>query len=480
VNLVTDTNRKWWALFALSFSLFMISLDNTVVNVALRAIQTNLHATVSELEWIVNAYALTFAVLLMTAGKLADVLGRRRVFLVGLFVFMGTSLWCGLATTGGELIVARALQGCGAAMMLPSTIAVITAIFSVHERGAALGIWAAVSGAALAVGPLIGGVLVDTVGWQWIFYVNIPVGLLGVLLTLLFVPESRDTSEEQRFDVAGLFTSGAAVFLLTYGLIEANRLGWSSAAILLCFAGSAVMFAVFIVVELRQRLPTVSLSLFRNPTFAGANAVGFMTFMSLFGFIFFISLYLQTILGYSALKAGVTFVSATAAIMVAAPIGGKLSDRIGSRWPMTVGMALWGASLLVLAAFIGLHTHFWTMFPWLVLGGVGFGLVLPPSTAAAMAAVSTDKSGVAAGLLQAVRQVGGALGVAIMGAIVVAQTSALAVGDPRYALHFVTGVKHVLLASGAIALAGSVTALLTIRKLRPEGEAYSEPISHNA
>jgi EmrB/QacA subfamily drug resistance transporter len=480
VNLVTDTNRKWWALFALSFALFMISLDNTVVNVALRAIQTDLHATVSELEWIVNAYALTFAVLLMTAGKLADSLGRRRVFLVGLFVFMASSLWCGLSTTGGELIAARALQGCGAALMLPPTVAVITAIFPVHERGMALGIWGAVSGAALAVGPLVGGVLVDTVGWQWIFYVNIPVGLLGVLLTLLFVPESRDTSEEQRFDVAGLFTSGAAVFLLTYALIEANRLGWSSTTILLCFAGSAVLFAVFIVVELRQRLPTIDLSLFRNPTFAGANVVGFTTFMSLFGFIFFMSLYLQTILGYSALKAGATFVSATAAIMIAAPIGGKLSDRIGPRWPMTVGMALWGASLLVLSTFVGLHTHFLAMFPWFVLGGAGFGLVLPPSTAAAMAAVSTDKSGVAAGLLQAVRQVGGALGVAIMGAIVVAQTSGLAFGDPRYAPQFVTGFKHVLLASGGIALVGSVTALLTIRESPPEGEAYSEPAPQDA
>ncbi len=482
VGFLTDTNKKWWALAALSLSVFMISLDNTVVAVALRAIQKDLHTTVSELEWVVNAYSLTFAVLLITAGKLADFLGRRRMFLAGLVVFTLTSLWCALSTSGGELIVARAAQGVGAALMLPSTLSVITAIFPVSRRGVALGIWAAVSGAALAVGPLVGGALVDGAGWSWIFYINVPVGVLGFVFTLLVVPESRDTSEEQRLDYAGLLTSATAMFLLAFGLIEANRYGWSSTLIVLCFVGSVAAFAVFVLVELRQRLPMIDLSLFRNSTFSGANIVGLTTFMSLFGFIFFMSLYAQTVLGYSAFKTGLAFISSTVAIMLMAPVGGKLSDRIGSRLPMSAGIAVFGVSLIILSRVVGLHTHFWVMFPWFVLGGSGFGFVLPPATAAALAAVPTDKSGVASGVLQAIRQIGGALGIATMGAIMGAQTAHLTVGHPGYAEHFVTGLQHVLMASGAVAIVGAVTAVLAVRThvqvddaARAEGTGLAAP-----
>jgi EmrB/QacA subfamily drug resistance transporter len=476
VALVTDTNRKWWALGALSLAIFMVSLDNTVVTVALRAIQTDLHASVSELEWVVNAYALTFAVLLITAGKLADYLGRRRLFLAGLIVFTLTSIWCARSGSGTELIVARAVQGCGAAMMLPSTLSVITAIFPVSRRGAALGIWAAVSGAALAVGPLVGGALVDGAGWSWIFYINVPVGIVAFVLTLLLVPESRDTSKDQHLDLAGLVTSGVAMFLLTFGLIEANRFGWSSPALILCFVGSAVGFAAFIAVELRQRLPMIDLSLFRDSTLAGANFVGLTTFMSLFGFIFFMSLYLQTVLGYTALKTGFAFISSTVAIMVMAPVGGKLSDRIGSRWPLGVGMGVFGVSLIVVSGVVGTDTSFWSMFPWFVLGGCGFGFVLAPSTAAALAAVPTEKSGVASGLLQALRQVGGALGIAVMGAIMAAKTNGLQPGMPGYADRFVSGLHGVLITSGSVAIVGAAVAVLTIRKHVPStGEITAVP-----
>jgi EmrB/QacA subfamily drug resistance transporter len=476
VALVTETNRKWWALAALSLSVFMISLDNTVVAVALRAIQKDLNTTVPELEWVVNAYSLTFAVLLITAGKLADYLGRRRMFLAGLVVFTLSSLWCGLSSSGGELITARAVQGCGAALMLPSTLSVITAIFPVSHRGIALGIWSAVSGAALAVGPLIGGALVDSAGWQWIFYINVPVGIVGVILTVLLVPESRDTSEDQGLDLGGLATSAAGMFLLVFGLIEANRYGWGSAFIILCFVGSAVAFVAFVLVERRTRLPMVDLSLFHDSTYAGANFAGLTTFMSLFGFIFFISLYAQTVLGYTALKTGLAFISSTIAVMVMAPVGGKLSDKIGSRIPMTAGLTIFGVSLIILSGVVTETTHFWAMFPWFVMGGCGFGLVLPPSTAAALAAVPTDKSGVAAGLLQAIRQVGGALGIATMGAIMAAHTASLVVGQPGYAMHFVDGLKWVLICSGAVAILGGVVSLLTIRKHVPAAGAAHVPV----
>jgi EmrB/QacA subfamily drug resistance transporter len=473
VGLLTDTNRKWWALGAVSFSLFMIMLDNTVVTVALRAIQKDLNTNLSQLEWIVNAYSLTFAVFLITAGKLADFLGRRRIFLAGLVLFTLASLWCALSPSGGVLIAARAVQGCGAALMLPATLSVITALFPVRQRGMALGIWAAISGAALAIGPLVGGALVEGASWPWIFYINIPIGTIGILMTLFVVPESRDTSEEQRLDLGGLLISGQAIFLLTFALIEANRYGWSAGLIVLCFVGAAEFSVAFVLFELRQRLPMIDLSLFRNPTFTGANAVGFLMFMSLFGLMFYMSLYLQTVILYSALKTGVTFISATVAIMLMAPISGKLSDRVGSRWLIALGMTTWGVALFMLSSVIAITTQFWDMFPWFVLAGCGFGLVLPPATAAALAAVPIDKAGVGAGVLQALRQMGGALGVAISGAIVAAQTSKLTYGlfDARYDGYYITGMKGVLIFSGAVAIGGAVVAIVAVRSHAPVADA---------
>jgi EmrB/QacA subfamily drug resistance transporter len=464
VALATAANRKWWALGALSFSLFMIMLDNTVVTVALRAIQDDLHTSVSQLEWVINAYTLTYAVFLLPAGKVADLVGRRRVFLIGLVVFTFMSLWCALASSGGELIAARACQGVGAALMLPATLSVISAVFPPEERGAAIGIWAGVSGGALAIGPLIGGILVEYVSWQWIFYVNVPTGIVGVIATLAFVPESRDSSAERSLDLLGLVLSGTAIFLLTFALVQANDYGWSSGTIVLSFVGAAVLFAAFCVVEPRRRLPIIDLSLFRNSTFTGANVVGMATFVSLLGVIFFLSLYLQTILGYSAIRTGAAFLASTLAIMIAAPVGGKLADRIGPRLPLSVGMVVWGLSLFCVAAVLEVHTSFWYFLPWLILGGFGFGLVLPPCTAAVLRAVPTDKAGVASGLLQALRQVGGALGVAIMGAIITGATRHVPPQDPRYADRFVHGMHWVLILGGAVAVAGGLLGWVTVRQ----------------
>ena len=305
-RILAPENRKWWTLAALSFALFMIMLDNTVVNVALPSIQRDLGIGISELEWIVTAYALSFAVFLLTGGKLADRYGRRRIFLIGLVVFTVSSLACGLAGSAGLLIGARTVQGIGAALMMPATLSIISAVFPARERGAAIGIWAGVSAMALAIGPLVGGVLAEKANWNWIFFINVPVGVLGIVAAFILVPESRDTSAVQRLDLPGLITSAVAVFALTYALIEANTYGWTSARILALFGLFALSLAAFIVLELRQRAPMLDLALFKDGTFAGANTVALMVSLAMFGVFFFISLFMQNILGYSAIKAGAT------------------------------------------------------------------------------------------------------------------------------------------------------------------------------
>jgi EmrB/QacA subfamily drug resistance transporter len=463
VAVITEENRRWWALGALSASLFMIMLDNTIVSVALPSIQADLGTSLSQLEWVINAYAMVFAVLLLTGGKLADYLGRRRIFLVGLVIFTLSSLACGLSSSGGELIAARAVQGVGAAFMLPATLSIITATFPVKERGLAIGIWSGVSGVALAIGPLVGGLLAQHAGWEWIFYVNIPVGVLGFLATLWLVRESRDTTTGQRLDFPGLLTSGAGVFLITFGLTEANNYGWGSSTIILCFVGGAVALGLFVAVEMRQRRPMFDLTLFRNSTFTGGNIGGLLMFMALFGQIFFSSLYLQAVLGYSAVQAGATFLVATGCVTFTAPISGILSDRIGARIPTTVGMVTYGVGMLGLSTMDASST-FWDLFPWLFIGGLGFGLIVPAITAAVMSSVPVDQGGVASGAMQAFRQLGGGLGVAIFGAIVASHVGDLVPGAPQYAAEFVPGYQDAMMLGAIISFVSAVVAVALIRR----------------
>jgi EmrB/QacA subfamily drug resistance transporter len=306
-RLLTSENRKWWTLAAVSLALFMIMLDNTVVNVALPSIQRDLGAKLSELEWIVSGYALTFASLLLTGGKLGDLLGRRRMLVIGLVIFGGSSLACALAPDAGVLIGARVVQGVGAALMSPATLSILTATFAPRQRGTAIGIWVGVSATALAIGPLVGGLLTEHVGWSSIFYVNVPIAAVAVVASFLLIDESKDTSHEQRLDLPGLVTSGVGLFALTYGLIEANTYGWTSGRIVGAFAIAAVSLAAFILLELHQRLPMLDLSLFRSSTFVGANTVVLLVALAMFGVFFFVSLYMQNILGYSAVQAGAAF-----------------------------------------------------------------------------------------------------------------------------------------------------------------------------
>ncbi|HEX2045811.1 MAG TPA: MFS transporter [Gaiellaceae bacterium] len=462
-RIFAEENRRWWTLGALAFALFMIMLDNTVVNVALPSIQRDLGIGLSELEWTVNAYALTFAVLMLSGGKLADFFGRRRVFLIGLAVFTLSSLVCGLATTGGTLIGARTVQGVGAALMMPATLSIISATFPPHQRGMAIGIWAGVSAMALAIGPLIGGLLTQHIDWSWIFFVNVPIGVLGFVVGRLVIRESRDTSEEQRLDVPGLLASGVALFALTFALVEGNAYGWSDPVILGLFALAALALAAFVLLELRQRAPMLELGLFRSPTFAGANVVALLVTLAMFGVFFFMSIYMQNVLAYSAVETGAAFLPMTVLIILIAPAAGRFSDRIGSRWLMTAGMTLLSISL-VLFSRLGLDSGFWDIFPGLIVGGLGMASVMTPMTAAALGSVPVAKAGVGSGVLNTFRQVGGALGIAVMGAIVAAHVD-LSGGRPDPA-SFIDGFRTALLVSAGFALLGAVVAAATVRKHR--------------
>ena len=465
--------RKWWTLAAVAFGLFMIMLDNTVVNVALPAIQADLNADLSELEWIVAGYALTFAALLLTGGKLADLLGRRLIFVIGLAVFTASSLACGLADSGDVLIAARVVQGVGAALMNPATLSIISATFPPQQRGTAIGIWAGISALALAIGPLVGGLLTEHASWHWIFFVNVPVGLIAIAASLLLIDESRDTSAEQRLDLPGLLTSSIGLFSLTYGLIEANTYGWTSGRIIAAFAVAAVALVSFVLLERFQRLPMLDLSLFRNPTFAGANGVMLLVALAMFGVFFFVSLYMQNVLGYSAVQAGAAFLPMTGLIVLVAPLAGRASDRFGSRWLMATGMVLLATQLFYFSR-LGLHESYWTILPAMIIGGFGMSLVMTPSAAAAMSGVPVDKVGVGSGVLNSARQVGGSVGIALIGAIIAHEAA-----GRRTPEAFVDGFSTALVVASLIALAGAVLAVSTIRAPRRARAAQpaSEPVA---
>ena len=461
-RLFAEENKKWWTLGAVSFGLFMIMLDNTIVNVALPSIQSSLHLKVSELEWVVAGYALTFGALMLTGGKLADLFGRRLIFVVGLVVFTASSLACGLAGGPSVLIAARVVQGIGAAMMNPATLSIITVTFPPRERGTAIGIWAGVSALALAIGPLVGGLITEDINWNWIFFINVPVGVIAILAAFAFIPESRDTSLRQRPDVPGLFTSTVALFALSYALIEANNYGWSSGRIVAGFVVAAAAMAAFLLLEARQRLPMLDLALFRNRGFSGANTVMLLVGLAMFGIFFYISLYLQQVLGYSPTQAGASFLPWTGLIILLAPRAGKLSDKIGPRALVTAGLIVLGCSLVWFAQ-LGVHESFWALLPGMLLGGVGMGLAMAPTTAAAMASVQPEKAGVGSAVLNSMRQVGGSLGIALMGAIIASGVSnGLKSGEPK-PVAFVHGLHHSLYTAAGIVAVGVVIAATTLQ-----------------
>ncbi|MDQ3671410.1 MAG: MFS transporter [Actinomycetota bacterium] len=455
-RIFAEETRKWFTLAAVSFGLFMIMLDNTVVNVALPSIQRDLETDLSSLQWIVTGYALTFAALMLIGGKVADAYGRRLIFVVGIAVFTTASLWCGLADSGDELIAARVLQGVGAALMNPATLSIIAATFPPHQRGTAIGIWAGVSALALAIGPLVGGLITEHLDWSWIFFINIPVGIVAIAASFLFIDETRDETHV-RLDLPGLATSAIGLFALTYALIEANTYGWTSPRILGAFAVGGLSILAFILLERYQRAPMLPLELFRSRTYAGANTVMLLVALAMFGVFFFLSLYMQNVLGYSAVQTGAAFLPMTILIILIAPVAGKTSDRFGSRGLMTVGMILIAAQLLYFSR-LGVETSFWNLLPAFLVGGVGMALTMTPSAAAATRSVPVDKAGVGAAVLNASRQVGGSLGIALIGAIM-----AFEAGAERTPQAFVDGLQTALLVASGIAALGAVVAFTTVR-----------------
>ncbi len=407
--------RKWWTLIAVSVAIFMLLLDITVVNVALPDIQRSLHSSFSDLQWVVDAYALTLATFLLTSGSVADLIGRKRVFIAGLFVFTTASAVCGLSTTPLMLNLARAVQGTGGAMMFATSLALLAEAFHGKERGTAFGVFGAVTGGAVAVGPVLGGVITSGIGWEWIFFVNVPIGVIAVFITLTRVKDSRDPNATG-VDWAGLVTFSGSLFLLVYALVQGNQKGWGSPEIVAFLSAAVVLMAAFLVVEHLQSRPMLDLTLFRRPAFTGASIVAFCLSSSFFAMFLYLTLYIQDVLGYSPLQAGLRFLPSTLLSFIVAPIAGKLSVRMPVRLLLGSGLLLIGIGLLTMTA-IDAASSWTALIPGFVLAGAGVGLVNPPLASTAVGVVPVEHSGMASGINSTFRQVGIATGIAGLGAV---------------------------------------------------------------
>jgi EmrB/QacA subfamily drug resistance transporter len=399
------------------FALFMVMLDNTVVNVALPSIQRSFDASLSSLEWTINAYSLAFAVFLVTGGRLGDIFGRRKVFLIGVVVFAAASATIGFAPSEGWLVASRAVQGLGAALMMPGTLSIITNTFPPEERGRAIGTWAGVSAIALALGPLLGGWLTEDVSWRAIFFINLPVAAVAVAVTLFATHESRDETATREVDIPGIAALTVGLTALVLALVEANAWGWGSARIVGLFAVAIVGLTAFALIERRSHAPIVDFTFFKSRSFLGANVVAFAISFGMFAVFFFLALYMQNILGYSPLETGVRFLPSTLVIMVAGPLSGRLSDRVGPRIPLVIGLSLVTISLAWQSR-IQVDTSFGFLVVPFILLGLGMGFTMSPMSTAAMNAVDRTKAGVASGTLSMTRMVGGTFGVAALGALV--------------------------------------------------------------
>jgi EmrB/QacA subfamily drug resistance transporter len=408
-------DRKWWTLIAVCTAIFMLLLDITVVNVALPDIQRSLHSSFSDLQWVVDAYALTLAAFLLTAGVVGDMFGRREVFAIGLAVFSVASLVCGLSTTSLMLNLARAVQGVGGAIMFATSLALIAQAFQGKDRGTAFGVFGAVSGGAVAVGPLVGGAITSGIGWRWIFFVNVPIGILAIIITMARMQESRDPNTK-RVDWIGFITFSASLFMLVYALVRGNTAGWGSPEIVGLLAGAAVLMAAFFVAELRQREPMLDLSLFRRPAMIGISGAAFTLSASIFALFLYLTLFIQDDLGYGPLAAGVRFLPLTLLAFLVAPIAGRLTVRFPARYMLGIGLLLVSAGC-ALMAMIQADSQWTVLLPGFILSGAGIGMINPVLASSAVAVVPPERSGMASGINSTFRQVGIATGIAGLGAI---------------------------------------------------------------
>jgi EmrB/QacA subfamily drug resistance transporter len=510
-------DKKWWTLIAVCAGTFMLLLDVTIVNVALPDIQHSLNASFSALQWVVDAYALTLASLLLTAGSLADLFGRRLLFTIGLIVFTLGSLLCGLAQSPEMLILSRSAQGIGGAIMFATSLALLAQSFQGRERGTAFGIWGSVTGVATALGPILGGVITSGISWRGIFLVNVPVGVVAVLVTLARVEESK-APHAHRPDLPGFVLLTAGLGILVYGMIRASETSWGDTRVIVCIAVAAVLIVAFVAVELRVAHPMFDLSLFRTPTFVGGSIAALAMNGSLFAMFLYLVLYLQDILNLSALQVGLRLLILSGSLLVAATLAGRFSSHAPTRWLIGPGLALVGVSLLLMR---GLHPNTgWThLIPGLIVGGIGSGMVNPPLASTAVGVVEPRRSGMASGINATFRQVGIAASIAAMGSVFVAvlhrslthdlaanpalasragsiladvrngavpQAIALAPSSARGFVagairsSFVGGINDLLLMAATIAIAGAVLSTLLIRSKDFVGAGHGAPVRGGA
>lgn len=408
-------NRKWTTLIVVSLGTLMLLLDITIVNVALPDIQSSLRSSFSDLQWVIDAYALTLAALLLNAGSLADLFGRRIVFAIGLALFSASSLLCGVATTPLFLDLARGAQGIGGATIFATSLALLAHAFRGRERGLAFGVWGAVTGVAVAIGPVLGGLIISALSWRWIFLVNVPIGIITIAITLVGVEESRQPGA-RRPDYIGMLTFSGALGALVYALINSESKGWGSTLIVGCLAGAAVGLGIFLIVERAQASPMFDLSLFRKPTFSGGSIAAFVISSALFSLLLYLVLYLQDVLGYSALDAGVRLAVLSGGVLVAATVAGRLTAYVPIRLLIGPGLALVGAGLVLMR---GLNASSdWThLIPGFIVAGIGAGLTNPALASTAIGVVEPARAGMASGINNTCRQVGIATGIAGLGSI---------------------------------------------------------------
>ena len=492
--------RKWWTLIVVCIAIFMLLLDITVVNVALPAIQKDLNADFVHLQWGIDAYALTLAALLLTAGSLADRYGRRLMFTGGLIFFVAASLLCGFSHTPVLLDVARGLQGIGGAAMFATSLALLAQEFEGKERATAFAVWGATTGLAVAIGPLFGGILVDGVGWEWIFFINAPIGAVCLWIALTKVRETRDPSQGG-VDLPGVITFSAGLFCLVFALIRGNAEGWGSGLIVSLLIISAVLFVAFVVFERRVPNPMFDLALFRKPTFTGASIVAFALSASMFAMFLYVTLYMQNVLGYSAMETGLRFLPLSLLSFFAAGLSGRLSERFPVRYFMAGGLLLVAGGLLLMHG-ITIDSEWTTLLAGFILAGIGIGLVNPPLASTAIGVVRPQQSGMASGINTTFRQVGIATGIAALGAVFQARVEsklvdslagtpgagrsdqlaeAITAGGSGQAIAqvppqfqdrvseaanqaFITGFNDILLVGVGIAIVGAVSALLLVRR----------------
>jgi EmrB/QacA subfamily drug resistance transporter len=411
----TGPDPKWWTLVAVCTGVFMLLLDITIVNVALPDIQVELDASLSDLQWVIDAYALSLAALLLTAGSLADLFGRRRLFVIGVVVFTLGSIACGSAQTILMLTVSRAFQGIGGAAMFATALALLASAFHGKDRGTAFGVFGAVTGVAVAVGPVLGGVLTSGLSWRWIFFVNIPICVVALAVTLLKVHESKDP-RAGRPDWFGFVSFSLALGALVYGLIEAGQSSWGDQTVVTSLVASAVLLVVFVVSQLVQKQPMFDLGLLRKPTFTGGLIAAFGVSASIFALLTFLVIYVQNVLGYSAVATGVRFLFLSGASFFAAAAAGRLTEKVPVKWLIGPGFLVLGVGLLLI---LGIHDDSsWThLIPGLIVSGVGIGMINPPLASTAVGVVAVERSGMASGVNSTLRQVGIATGIAALGSI---------------------------------------------------------------